>query len=73
MGYINPVPGQPYLSKMDMKSYKGEPVADPGKFIRLTLRGQYVRWRLDNELAGFASIHGSPARTTDQWPRVTPD
>ena len=44
---------------MDLNHYNGEPVADPGKFIRLTLRGHYVRWRLDRELA--ASPSAEPA------------
>lgn len=36
---------------MELTTYKGRPVADPGKFIRLTLRGHYVRWRLEQRLA----------------------
>lgn len=53
-----------------MNEYNGEPVADPAKFIRLTLRGHYVRWRLDNELAGSPSTYGPPARDTDRRPKV---
>ena len=46
-----------------MNTYNGEPVADPGKFIRLTLRGHYVRWRLENELAASSSsTQGPPDR-----------
>ena len=56
-----------------MNHYNGEPVADPGKFIRLTLRGHYVRWRLDNELAGFPLTSGPPARETDRRPSVACD
>ena len=52
---------------MDMNHYNGEPVADPGKFIRLTLRGHYVRWRLENELAASSSSnHGLPVRESDR-------
>ncbi len=55
-----------------MNHYNGEPVADPGKFIRLTLRGHYVRWRLDNELAGYSSsTPGVPARESGRRPKVT--
>ncbi len=56
-----------------MNTYNGEPVADPGKFIRLTLRGHYVRWRLDNELAGSPSTYGSLVRETDRRPTVACD
>ena len=55
-----------------MNHYNGEPVADPGKFIRLTLRGHYVRWRLENELAGSpSSTCGPPDRETIRRPRVS--
>ena len=53
---------------MDVNHYNGEPVADPGKFIRLTLRGHYVRWRLDNALAGSPKTFGSPVREADRRP-----
>jgi len=57
---------------MDITHYNGEPVADPGKFIRLTLRGHYVRWRLDSELAGSSSsTYGPPVRDADRRPGVT--
>ncbi len=56
-----------------MNHYNGEPVADPGKFIRLTLRGHYVRWRLEKELAGSSSTYGPPARETVRRPRVSCD
>ena len=58
---------------MNLNTYNGEPVADPGKFIRLTLRGHYVRWRLDNELAGSPLTLGPPARETDRRPSVACD
>ena len=56
-----------------MNTYNGEPVADPGKFIRLTLRGHYVRWRLDNELAASPQTFGPPVRETDRRPTVPGD
>lgn len=58
---------------MDLNHYHGEPVADPGKFIRLTLRGHYVRWRLDNILARSSSARGLPTRETDGRPKSTID
>lgn len=36
---------------MEKTSYNGERLSDPGKLIRLTLRGHYVRWRLESQLA----------------------
>ena len=54
-----------------MNHYNGEPVADPGKFIRLTLRGHYVRWRLERELAGSSSLaDGPPDREAVRRPAV---
>ena len=53
-----------------MNYYNGEPVADPGRFIRLTLRGHYVRWRLDKELAGLPATRGLPVREADRRPAV---
>lgn len=58
---------------MDVNHYNGEPVADPGRFIRLTLHGHYVRWRLDNALGGSPSTHGLPVRETDRQRTVPGD
>lgn len=53
------------MDEMDLTTYNGEPVADPGKFIRLTLRGHCVRWRLEKELAS-SRFPGPPARESDR-------
>ncbi len=56
---------------MDLRTYNGEPVADTGKFIRLTLRGHYVRWRLEKELASSSSLCAAPLPERDRRPAVS--
>ena len=72
-GYISRAAAAPYVSEMDFNHYNGERVVDPAKFIRLTLRGHYVRWRLDNELAGTPSTCGLPPRQMDRRPAAARD
>lgn len=61
-GYIKPGLGRPYIDEMDVKTFNGEPVADPRTLIRLTLRGHYVRWRLERELAQPAPACAPPTQ-----------
>lgn len=53
---------------MELTTYKGEPVADPGRFIRLTLRGHCVRWRLERRLAEAAQTAARSAPPVDRRP-----